>query len=280
MNLVCACPSCGTRLRVGEEQLAVASGQVRCGACLAVFDGRAHLVAPEQQHPPPADPPPLYMEDVPAPPFVQDEPETDVALPLPAADENAPAEPPQPEPAPAAMLGPRQAARPPKKRAPRRERSGTRIDYRRVGAGAAVAILVLTLLVAVLGVQFHSWSQRPAMRGLYASVCAIVGCELPPLRSLAQISVEDQASARPGPPEQLALSAVLVNRASFAQRFPTLAVRLLAADGTTLTQQRIAPTAYLGGQTSRSMAPNRRTPITLRLDDPGAAAVGYAITLW
>ena len=36
--LVCACPACGTRFRVTAEQLAVADGRVRCGACLTVFD--------------------------------------------------------------------------------------------------------------------------------------------------------------------------------------------------------------------------------------------------
>ena len=40
--LVTACPGCGTAFRVGQEQLDAADGLVRCGACDAVFDARAH----------------------------------------------------------------------------------------------------------------------------------------------------------------------------------------------------------------------------------------------
>lgn len=45
-HLVCACPHCRTRFRVTEAALGVADGQVRCGACLSVFDGRTALVKP------------------------------------------------------------------------------------------------------------------------------------------------------------------------------------------------------------------------------------------
>lgn len=41
--LVTQCPNCDTRFRVTESQLQVAAGRVRCGACLAVFEGTAHL---------------------------------------------------------------------------------------------------------------------------------------------------------------------------------------------------------------------------------------------
>ena len=42
--LITACPNCGTRFRVTEDQLQVAKGQVRCGSCLHVFDGTAQLI--------------------------------------------------------------------------------------------------------------------------------------------------------------------------------------------------------------------------------------------
>ena len=38
------CPHCHTRFRVREDQLAAAGGQVRCGACLALFDA-SHTMA-------------------------------------------------------------------------------------------------------------------------------------------------------------------------------------------------------------------------------------------
>ena len=140
-----------------------------------------------------------------------------------------------------------------------------------------MALLALLLMVNVMGLQFDAWSQLPAMRGLYASACGVVNCEL---RFLADVGLDGDVTAnRLGPPEQLALSAVLVNRAALAQRFPILAVRLLAANGEELSARRIAPGAYLEKGATRSMAPKGRTPVTLRIDDPGALAVSYAITV-
>jgi predicted Zn finger-like uncharacterized protein len=43
-GLVTRCPECSTSFRVTEDQLAVANGAVRCGACLQVFSATDHLV--------------------------------------------------------------------------------------------------------------------------------------------------------------------------------------------------------------------------------------------
>ena len=37
------CPHCISFFAVSAEQLAVADGRVRCGACLSIFDGLEHL---------------------------------------------------------------------------------------------------------------------------------------------------------------------------------------------------------------------------------------------
>jgi len=42
--LITECPNCRTRFRVSETQLAAASGRVRCGACLSVFQGTDYLI--------------------------------------------------------------------------------------------------------------------------------------------------------------------------------------------------------------------------------------------
>ena len=60
MSLVTACPQCQTSFRVGEEQLAVSHGQVRCGRCQHVFDALSRLAeVPVQQARPAISPPPL-----------------------------------------------------------------------------------------------------------------------------------------------------------------------------------------------------------------------------
>lgn len=42
--LVTRCPDCATQFKVSEAQLQVANGKVRCGSCLAVFEGVDNLV--------------------------------------------------------------------------------------------------------------------------------------------------------------------------------------------------------------------------------------------
>jgi len=46
--LITRCPNCSTQFRVTENQLAIASGRVRCGACLTVFQGTEHLILDEE----------------------------------------------------------------------------------------------------------------------------------------------------------------------------------------------------------------------------------------
>ena len=46
MAMTTRCPECGTTFKVVPDQLRVRNGLVRCGACTAVFDGRACLVEP------------------------------------------------------------------------------------------------------------------------------------------------------------------------------------------------------------------------------------------
>ena len=59
-SFITQCPHCGTSFRVKNEQLAVANGSVRCGACLQVFSARNHVVTtavPAQSIPKPTPKP-------------------------------------------------------------------------------------------------------------------------------------------------------------------------------------------------------------------------------
>jgi predicted Zn finger-like uncharacterized protein len=52
-GIVTECPECETRFNVSDGQLKLADGKVRCGACLRVFDARAHQPYSETPHPKP-----------------------------------------------------------------------------------------------------------------------------------------------------------------------------------------------------------------------------------
>ena len=63
--LIIPCPQCGTRFRVAPEALTVADGQVRCGVCFTVFDGRASREVAAPPATPSAAPEPAVAPAVP-----------------------------------------------------------------------------------------------------------------------------------------------------------------------------------------------------------------------
>lgn len=65
-TLVTQCPNCQTRFRLSEEQLRAAAGNVRCGACLKVYNALA--VAAEQQRQEAADDKPDAVTETPTEP--------------------------------------------------------------------------------------------------------------------------------------------------------------------------------------------------------------------
>ena len=231
---VCACPACGTRFQVAEDQLAAASGRVRCGACLTVFNAKAQLSAQAARHEPsPGSQPPSDAGN---------------RARQPAAAASAPEQ-------------------------PKARRSGAALPT--LGALAAALLLV----VNVSALQWRSWSQAPALRDAYRIGCELVGCQLPPLRSLAAIKVRERSEVRSGPPEALQLSAELVNRARFRQPFPVIAVALHTKSGETLAEHQLEPARYLEPTQAQTMAPGQAVAIVLRVPDPGALAADYALTL-
>ena len=242
-RLTATCPQCETRFRVTVEQLAVAQGRVRCGACLTVFDC-SDLVS--ELEPTPAKQPAAATEDQ-----------------GPAAE--------QPTPIKTPVVA---ARRPHRRQRQPREPLPTGL----MASGYAAAGILLGSLVFAL--QFPVWSQDPALRAIYETACAAVGCELPTQRSLAEIEiVNGPAESRAGSPEPLVLALEMTNKASFRQPFPVLAARLTAVDGSTLDERQFEPKDYLPTGHSRQMTSERTVAVELRLEDPGPEAVSYELSV-
>ena len=246
--LIAECPSCQTRFRVTAEQLAVANGRVRCGACLAVFDARETEVRDDK--PAPADPLDVLLEvdPVAAPTAESGAAKETVASPIHAGIEE-----------PLAST-----------------------SYRRhhpiLFATASAAALVL-LAAGVMALQYEVYVQDPVLREAYETV----GIEVPAYRALEKIDIASPTvDERLGAPESLIVRVELTNTAPRHQRFPTLAVRFQRADGTPLpgAELRVEPGAYLPspGHTRR-MVPNRTTSVSLPLADPGPDAASYSVSL-
>ena len=250
--LISECPSCQTRFQVTQEQLAVADGRVRCGACLALFDGRDALVpAAETQTGPHAG-----AEEAP----VADDP---VGVLLDTAQSTRGRGSMQTQASPASA----EQAREPPAEADRPTRAA---------AFAAAMTAALAFLVAgIMTVQYDALVQHPVWRDAYEAL----GLEVPRYRALDAIRIANQSvGERSG--EEVVLRLDLANTAPRHQRFPTLAVRFHRVGGEPLPEQRVESAAYLPSPThSRRMTPNQATSVLLRLDDPGPEAVSYSISL-
>ncbi|UTW44310.1 DUF3426 domain-containing protein [bacterium SCSIO 12696] len=51
MDYITRCPACTIAFQVSDEQLQLAGGKVRCGACLSIFDARSHFELPLAEQP-------------------------------------------------------------------------------------------------------------------------------------------------------------------------------------------------------------------------------------
>ena len=261
-SLITQCLRCHTRFRVTREQLETAHGRVRCGACLAVFQGREALVGTETS----------ARESTP----VQDEAVSDPPA-------NAAADPlPEPIPEPSVEAVSEDDAATPE--SPREQPAPAVVARRPWPLGALLGghLVAWALLAAgVLALRFDTWSQDPVMRDVYERLGDLVGVELPPFKQLDAIHFTVTSVApRQGPPEPLIVEATVVNVASMRQRLPKLSVRFLEEGGGTVAEQHVLPGDYLPTpRHSRSMRPDSPVGISLRLNDPGPDAVAYAVSL-
>ncbi len=103
----------------------------------------------------------------------------------------------------------------------------------------------------------------------------MIGCALPARRDLRRIEVLNR-DVRPHPQTEQALlvSLTLVNRAAFAQPFPTLEMSFSDTDGRLVALRRFAPAEYRPTEAA-SMTPGEPVPLRLELRDPGARGVSF-----
>lgn len=280
-ELYSRCPGCKTIFRVTEPQLALRDGQVRCGHCRTVFDGRENLISLA----PPVGGEPEYDELAQGPPTVT----------LRSARSLDP--PPPPEPAPAetetetrtkieAEAEPEQEE--PEvdyenrfawdKRKPKRSRSGL--------YAALVPVLVLTLfLQSVFHYRDAIAANWPGAKPLLTKACSIAGCAIRPLNDVDALTIDgSELQADPAHQGLLILTATLRNRARYAIAYPHLALSLTGvqeASGMvpTVARRVLAPTDYTGGtiDLSAGMPPNREMQVKVFIDASATTQEGYLL---
>lgn len=99
-----------------------------------------------------------------------------------------------------------------------------------------------------------------------------------PARDLTRIAVVSrQLAENPQRSGKLSLAATIVNRASHRQPFPRIEVLMVDANGRIVARQGFWPADYLAGGSEAGFAAGAYLPLTLELDDPGPAAVGFEL---
>ena len=302
--LATACPGCGTAFRVGPAELEAADGLVRCSACDAVFDARAHAVKTVSAlAATPArsidedyiaglilgEPPEDAQRTVAAPsvtppaspaPVAAAAPDTTVASASAAAnaDTAIPATATQEEPAAQSVAAlPRIPVE-----LPRRRDMNTDVRRRVLVwcAGLLVAALLITLQQVWLGRERHA--QDPTLRPRYERLCDVLGCELPPFRDIRRIR-SDGLLVRPDParPGTLLIDATIVNRAGFPQAFPGIRIAFSDIQGTPVTDRTFRPEEYLLAAALREgrMLPGETLKVHIEMPDPGEHATNYELQL-
>ena len=296
MRMVTRCPACGTAFRVHQQHLDARQGQVRCGHCAVVFNAHMHLAVeadpPKKAEAPtaaaaesgvvaePARPPKPAREAK-----VEQEPKTELEPKVERAKEpplKVPEriKPPAPtvkrtEPVALTMADATQFDFGPSAKATAREAGAKNRGW----TVAATMLIVLLFLQGVFLFRTELARAMPPARPLLESACATLGCTVPYPQEAEQITIESSdLQAAPGAKDVLVLSAVLRNRATFAQDFPAIELTLTDEANTTVARRILRSRDYLGGARAKPMfAANAEVPLQLHLDAAGLGASGYRL---
>lgn len=264
--MITQCPSCSTLFRVTPEQLQAHQGKVRCGHCMAVFDGLNALVV--------------------APAPAQEK----------AADGQAESAGFRLEPVVAAQAA--VAAQPPaateyldKDYGPAPEQLSFDVEQypagsRRAARGWAVGVVLLAFVLAGQAAYLYRSelaARYPGLKPLLVRLCGALRCEILPPQRPKQIAIEasDLQVADPARPGIIQLTATLRNHAGHDLGYPALDLVLTNTKEHTLARRIFAPKEYLehGKDLTKGIAASAEITIRLDLDTGDLNPAGFRLDL-
>lgn len=240
MNLVTACPECGTSFHVRKEQLAANHGKVRCGKCGHVFDALSRLnEVPEKTEPAEKTP-------APTPPPVINSPRN--------------------VPDTASKI----------KLASRRTKRKTSLWLL---VPAAIFFLLLALLQSLYYLRTPIAAKWPELRPHFVAACELIGCKIPLPRQAELLAIIDSDLQEDAEREGLIhLSATIVNNAPFVQAYPLLELTLTNNYDKPLIRRPFHAQEYLSGRdTSQGILPGEEVEVRLPLTVNDDAVAGYRL---
>lgn len=268
MNGTTLCPHCSTRFKISEAQLTAHHGMVRCGYCMQAFDARPSFISdiPSPQLALPIDEPSDKtdstsesgtvveqqtmldtVESGSLPDTLQPAVEAETDNELDFSVQSAPLmQTTEPDlPADEAHFVEQLAL---SEQVSVEENQVEPFVKPRTWPWAAGAIIAILLLVAqsayFLRVDFAA--RLPAVKPALINYCQLLGCSVPYPQKSALISIESSSlDADPTRENQITLNALLRNRASFDQAFPSLSLTLNDNQDKPLARRLFTPAEYL-----------------------------------
>ncbi len=245
------CPSCRTSFRVTSQQLEARRGQVRCGHCNTLFNGLETLAIGENA----AAQAEVEIERV---DLVPNEPAARDSKPKAEEDSDAPV-----------LYHP---------------------DFRPGRGGnptlwLAGSAFLLLVLVAQGTIYFRDIiaRQMPGLKPFLSAYCGVVGCQMILPRNADLITIESSDLKQfPERPNEIVVTALLRNRAGYAQALPTLELTLTDAADRAIVKRLIQPPDYVTekARIELGIEPLEEVNVALRLETKDVVAVGYRLFIF
>ena len=261
MTMLTRCARCHTAFRLTTDQLVMRQGMVRCGQCSEVFNALGHLIADPATTPAVAETQP----EIGAASVGPDSSSYDLFGAPVAGDHSGPTSHSagaNPAGGASVLLGPPTHAR-------------------RFAWWSLAGTLLATTALAAQGLWFYRDQiavAYPSSKPLLEAACTELQCKLELPVDASAISIESSdLQADPGSGAVLILSAVLRNRASFAQGLPMLELALTDALDAPLARRVLKPAEYAPGTVPATIAAGSELQLRLFLDASQLKANGYRL---
>ncbi|WP_415890517.1 zinc-ribbon and DUF3426 domain-containing protein [Neptuniibacter sp. SY11_33] len=287
-SIITQCPSCETQFRVTPGQLKVANGQVRCGACLAIFCAVEYELKPQNVEPAQPQKAKTRKAHKDETPDVFEKLDFD----LPISKEETPA------------FKPTEI-----KTASEAEKTQEEIIKtvsvadvptltieaepvvlnRNNGAKASSPWWFIGCVLAILTlIAQHLWFNRGDLywthtyRPLYDTVCQHIDCQIPTRVNTAKIT-NQQFLIRPHSEiaDAITIDLVLINEANHNQPYPALHIAFSDLKGRPVASRTLQPESYLDRSVVnlKSMPTHQPIQISLDLMSPGMRGINYQLEL-
>lgn len=256
---VTICPNCQTSFRVTQAQLRAASGSVRCGSCMQVFDARTQMGETSQT-----------PEETPSQPASATEPsKPDNAEEILTTDKAQESE-----------SGFHDILHTLDKEHLELDETQDKKSGKRLIWALLSLLAIITLGLQVAWFNKDTLSLKPELRSAYEWTCQQLNCQLPAqLDPKAIKSTQMLVRTHPEAEGVLIVDSVIINEAPFPQPWPKLEILFSDINNQPVASRQFKPREYLGGTLAGSREIPSLQPVRLSLEilDPGSNAINYKL---